>query len=296
MGDPFELARLRDRRILAAIAALDTQGVSLGETPDDRPIFVCAVGWRSGSTLLQRLLMTDPSVLIWGEPMDRIGVLDRLVDLISGIGPDWPEPMHYYSNREDADLTRDWVANLAPDPADFRAGLRGLLDSWLAAPARRRGFARWGVKEVRWSGDQARLLKWLYPEARFVLLVRHPVSAYLSLRRWGLGDGGGGWWIRLPDRHVGDLETFARFWNELAVSWTAAAADLSAVVIRYEDMVAGQVDLAAMGVGLGLSLTPETALRARVGGSGADMVLAPEERDRVNALTAAGRRVFDYSD
>jgi hypothetical protein len=66
LGDPFELARLRDRRILAAIAALDSQGALLGKTPDDQPIFVCAVGWRSGSTLLQRLLMTDPSVLVWG--------------------------------------------------------------------------------------------------------------------------------------------------------------------------------------------------------------------------------------
>jgi hypothetical protein len=228
--------------------------------------------------------------------MDRIAVLDRLVDLVSGIGPDWPEPAHYYSNRGPVDLTRDWVANLAPDPADFRAGLRGLLDGWLAAPARRRGFARWGVKEVRWSGDQARLLKWLYPDARFVLLVRHPVSAYLSLRRWGLGDGGDGLWIRLPDRHVGDLETFARFWNELAVSWTAAAHDLSAVVIRYEDLVGGRIDLAAMGARLGLSLTPEAALSAKAGGSANGMLLSPLERDRVNALTAAGRRLFDYSE
>ena len=296
MGDPFEMARLRDQRILAAIAALDAHGASRGELPDDQPIFVCSVGWRSGSTLLQRLLMTDPQVLVWGEPMDRIAVLDRLVDLVSGIGPDWPAPDHYYSRRGPVDLTRHWVANLAPDPADFRAGLRGLLDGWLAAPARRRGFARWGVKEVRWSGDQARLLKWLYPDARFVLLVRHPVLAYLSVREWALSGGGDGLWIRLPDRHVGDLETFARFRNALAVSWTAAATDLSAVVIRYEDMVAGRVDFAAVGASLGLSLAPETALRARVGGSSAGMAISPEERDRVNALTAAGRRLFGYGE
>ncbi|MEO0535490.1 MAG: hypothetical protein AAF215_16660 [Cyanobacteria bacterium P01_A01_bin.123] len=37
----------------------------------DSPIFVFSAGWRSGSTLLQRLVMSDKSVVIWGELFNR---------------------------------------------------------------------------------------------------------------------------------------------------------------------------------------------------------------------------------
>ena len=57
-------------------------------------------------------------------------------------------------------------------------GELGFEVNWLAAPARKRGFARWGVKEVRWSGAHGLVLRWLYPKAHFLLIVRDPVSAY----------------------------------------------------------------------------------------------------------------------
>src|ERR1700759_2808533 len=35
----------------------------------EAPIFLLSTGWRAGSTLLQRILVTDPSLLLWGEPL-----------------------------------------------------------------------------------------------------------------------------------------------------------------------------------------------------------------------------------
>ena len=43
-----------------------------------QPIFIFAAIWRSGSTLLQRLLCSDPSLILWGEPYTDTDLLPRL--------------------------------------------------------------------------------------------------------------------------------------------------------------------------------------------------------------------------
>ena len=53
------VAALRPRASDAANAERDTES----------PIFLLATGWRTGSTLLQRILVTDPHLLLWGEPL-----------------------------------------------------------------------------------------------------------------------------------------------------------------------------------------------------------------------------------
>lgn len=34
----------------------------------ENPVFILSAGWRSGSTLLHRMIMADEKVMIWGEP------------------------------------------------------------------------------------------------------------------------------------------------------------------------------------------------------------------------------------
>ena len=54
---------------------------------DDAPIFLLSAGWRSGSTMLQRLLMSDPGVLIWGEPYDECGLVQALAGCAKAFRP-----------------------------------------------------------------------------------------------------------------------------------------------------------------------------------------------------------------
>jgi hypothetical protein len=263
---------------------------------DDAPIFVAAVGWRSGSTLVQRSLMTDEDVLIWGEPLGQLAFLDRLLEPLGAITGGWPPDDHWLSHRAEVDLVRDWVANLGPDPAHLKAAYRAFFDTWLAAPARSQGFRRWGVKEVRWTGRHAALLRWLYPKAHFLLLVRHPLTAYLSLRNFGLEPPEHGFLDRWPDRWILDADTWGRFWNEGAVSWVAVADHLKATVIRYEDLVAGRIDLREVGRRLDLQIDPEAAAATRVGGPVFDKQLTDHEIGRILELTASGRHLFAYGD
>jgi hypothetical protein len=263
---------------------------------DDDPVFVASIGWRCGSTLLQRALMTDPSILIWGEPLDHLAFLDRLIEPLLGFTDEWPGSGHWISHREDLDLARDWVATLAPDAGHLKAAYRAFFDHWLGVPARQRGFRRWGVKQVRWSGLHGVALRWLYPRSRFVVIVRHPVSAYYSMRNVGFDPPAWGYLVRWPDRYIATLDDYAGYWNSLATSWADVRDKLGATVLRYEDVVEGRVDLDAVGASLGLNLKAEIARSVQVGGPTRRVDLSPEERDRINELTKSGRALFAYDE
>ena len=288
---PLRIERLQQSLDLLEGATREPQPVS-----QDRPVFVASIGWRSGSTLTQRVLMSDPTILVWGEPMAQLGIIERLRELLYGISEDWPAPEHWLSHREQVDLARDWVATLSPDAGHLKAGYRAFLDHWLAIPARQRGFERWGAKQVRWSGQDGLLLRWLYPECRFIVVVRHPASAYLSMRNYGFDPPAYGHLVKWPDDWILSLDDYARFWNRLTLSWHFVASKIGAHWVRYEDLIEGRTDIGQLGATLGLALHPATALSAKTGGSSYKVGLAPAERDRINTLTASGRRYLAYDD
>jgi hypothetical protein len=53
------------------------------EKEAEAPIFLLSTGWRAGSTLLQRILVTDPRLLLWGEPMGEMTIVSRITEMIS---------------------------------------------------------------------------------------------------------------------------------------------------------------------------------------------------------------------
>jgi hypothetical protein len=289
-----EAALARIGRLEQALRVLDAATREPQAVVEDDPVFVASVGWRSGSTLVQRAVMTDPSILVWGEPLAHLLYLDRLAEPLLAISEEWPDEAHWLSHRPDVDLTRDWVATLAPDAGHLKAAYRAFLDNWLAVPARQRGFKRWGVKQVRWTGADAIVLRWLYPGCRFLVVVRHPVSAYQSMRNFGFDPPVFNHLVKWPDHWIASLDDYARFWNALALSWGAVIDKLGAAWIRYEDVVEGRVNLDAIGASLGLKLRTEVARSAKAGGSTYQTLVSPAERARINELTAPGRQIFSY--
>lgn len=263
---------------------------------DDRPVFVASVGWRSGSTLAQRILMTDPSILVWGEPLGQLALVSQLMRPLRGFTDSWPPTSHWMSHLGEVDLVRDWVANVTPDAGHLKGASRAFIDRWLAEPARARGFSRWGAKEVRWSAEEAIFLRWLYPDCRFVLTLRHPVNTYLSMKQAGFTPGEIGFMKEWPDGWIADLPSFARLWNDMALSWAAVVDRLGVAWMRYEDLAAGRIDLMGIGQSLDLVLDPAPALAVRAGGAFAPAEITPQERDEINAITAPGRRFFAYEE
>jgi hypothetical protein len=157
-----------------------------------------------------------------------------------------------------------------------------LLNSYLAwfealfaAPARDAGKERWGIKEVRLSADHATFLRWLYPAAKLLFLIRNPYDAFRSFaaRR----EAGWRWYHRWPNFPV-TAQLFGRHWRELAGSYLAAGEALGGLVVHYEDLDDGGWEAIRDYVGFELS---DAAIRSNPadGGPPAADELSPTDLD-----------------
>jgi hypothetical protein len=203
---------------------------------NERPIFLLSAGWRAGSTLLQRLIMSDPRVLLWGEPYDECGLIQSLAGTVKAFRAGWPPPDYYYSGSKPR--SGDWVANLFPAATSLRAGHRALFEATFAEPARQIGMSRWGIKEVRLTAEHAHYLRWLWPQAKFVFLYRNPLHAYQSYCGHGRD-----WYDVWPERPVFTPGAFGRHWRDLCHGFLQAEKELGGLLVRYEELVTGSADL-----------------------------------------------------
>ncbi|HJN72620.1 MAG TPA: sulfotransferase [Myxococcota bacterium] len=202
-------------------------------TLGSEPVFVLAAGWRSGSTLLQRLVCSSGEVLVWGEPYGRAGLIPALTRSAMALRDDWPTEGHFPA---DLDRLQDkWIANLYPPPEALRGSIEAMLETLLAEPARARGFKRFGLKEVRLQALDARLLHWIYPDARFLFLVRNPWDAWSSCK-------GSEWFLHWPDRIVSTAAQYAVHWRRTVESFLRWPGD-EGILVRYEDMNHPDFDL-----------------------------------------------------
>ncbi len=291
---PFEYPDLA--QVNAALRVLDSHAPSDASPDLDEPVFILASSWRSGSTLLQRVLCTDPALLLWGEPFGRLALVPRIVSALCTISPNWPPAKFWASHqRSNASLADSWIANLFPAGVEFKAALQAFLSLWLADSAHRRGYQRWGLKEVRFGSAEARLLTWLFPKAKIVVLVRHPYDAYRSASRAAPPGTPWGMYSRWPDHPMAGAASFARHWNTLSSSWLQPDPNLDYVWMRYEDLSAGRVDFRAIESFSGLRFKEDQALEKRVGGTRDPSGLRGYEKWLLQREARTGMRAFGYS-
>ncbi len=218
--------------------------------PDDeqRPVFILAAGWRSGSTMLQRLLIER--CLIWGEPYGHAWPIPSMADQIRCFTASWPESHHFYSGETREALTTRFIANLYPGVQDLLHAHRGFFDRLLAEPARAAGYDRWGLKEVRLDADHALYLNWLFPAARFLFLVRNPYDAWRSYA--ARAARGWRWYNRWPDQPL-TPRSFAAHWNRLVGSFMEGHRKVGGLWVRYEDLACGRTGTVSDYLGFELS-------------------------------------------
>jgi hypothetical protein len=287
-------ARFPDVKTLAeSIAALPTGALDAidGARDTEAPIFLLSTGWRTGSTLLQRVLVTDPRLLLWGEPLGGMALLSRMTEMVNYSLSQ--TDLELWKNQDKAlpsSLPTSWIATLTPPSDDFRLALRSLFERWLAEPARQRGFSRWGLKEVRLGATEAYLLHWLFPNAKFLVISRNPYDSYRSLAdsTWE------GVYYRHPDVFVDSAAGFARHWSRLAVSWSDLPAGFPFFHIRYEDLVGGKIDFREVEDWLGIEIKENLALSVSVGGTAVRSRLSWYERLIITREAAAGMRALGY--
>jgi hypothetical protein len=217
--------------IESGIAAIKHRWPDVRSQSDEDPIFVFSSGWRSGSTLLQRLIFHR--CFLWGEPFGHSWIIDSLADHLRCFNDSWPEARHFYNGADAEALSRKFIGNLYPPIQDLLRAHQGYFDRLFAEPARRNGAERWGFKEVRLSVDHAIYLKWLFPRAKFLFLIRNPYDAWRSYA--ARAASGWRWYNRWPDDPL-TIQSFAAHWTRLVSSFLTEHKKVGGLVVRYEEL------------------------------------------------------------
>lgn len=204
---------------------------------DSKPVFVFSSSWRSGSTLLQRFITSTGEVLVWGETGGALNAManalagweqitaDSSRHFPTGIGGKGEAAYSKFIATQKADHAGLWIANLSPPYADIQAAVRGMFDALYRQRAQDFGYPRYGFKETRCDLDTARQLQALFPDARFIFLVRNPFDAILSIKRRS--------WMGRPAGHA-TLKYYAEHWRTRAMQFRQAEFGLT---LRYEDFI-----------------------------------------------------------
>lgn len=225
---------LRSPRSMATgLETIASRWPEVGSSLQDNPIFILSAGWRSGSTLLQRLVMTGQSVLIWGEPYSHARVFHYLSRVVTAITEEWPHNEWFIDNYDLDELNASFTANMYPQIQDLLNACQSYTKTLLEEPAKRRGYQRWGLKDVRLTIDDARFLRWLFPNASIVFLCRNPYAAYRSYRL------DRSWYYEWPNHPVFTADSFGRCWQNLAEGFWSGWREVDGLFLRYEDLHAG---------------------------------------------------------
>ena len=243
------------------------------------PVFIFSAGWRSGSTLLQRLVMSSGSIIVWGEPYGRAGLIDHLSNPLKAItdtypASEWFITQAFSDSTSVSKLAGEWIANLYPDIDCLLESHIAFLINFFEKPAKKRGILRWGLKEVRLTIDHAIYLKWLFPRAKFLFLYRNPYNAYASYQ-------GFYWYKKWPNEPVYTPEQFGLHWKTLLQGYITDSHKVDGMLIKYEELCDKDFDFSNLENFLELKLNKSTLKKVI---NSTKRLASPGEFKRLNSV------------
>lgn len=220
----------RPRSIAASLQIVRKRWPDLQSGSEEEPVFILAAGWRTGSTFLQRIVMSTGTALIWGEPYRRAEIVDSLSRQLTAFTEQWPSNGYFVDPAEKDQFSTSWVANLYPVLEDFMAAHIAYFERLFARPARALQKDRWGLKDILLTVDHAHYLRWLFPRARFIFVYRNPYDAYRSYRQKR------NFYRRWPDQPVFTPVDYGKLWKEFTNGFVERSAEVDGLLLRYEEL------------------------------------------------------------
>ena len=226
-----------------------------------QPIFIFGFP-RSGTTLLQRLLNSYPDILIWGEHVAF------LKDVANAYFQVWQNPDFFKSPtplsevlKETKPLTEwqgwlNWVAE-----EEWKQLYRQFLES-IFVPGGLPGKRFWGWKEVHYMGSNEEqtlpFLANIYPEAKYVFLVRSGFNTMASFSLWPRRSNIAEWKQEGCEQWKKMIRSF-RDWHR--------SGRVESFWIQYEELITGEGEVRRLlkSVGKRLGDDQRTILQAETG-------------------------------
>ncbi len=260
----------------------------------DKPIFIFSAGWRSGSTLLQRMITATGEALIWGEAG---GALDNFADAqdryAQMLGPGGQRFKHGFGGNGEEQYQQllltgrenvhKWVACLNPPQETLFNAFHKFFEITYAEPATELGYPNWGIKEVQSGIETARFIKRLFPDAKFIFLIRNPINCLTSIKRrnW-MGHHG----------NADPLIYYANHWRQLAGEFREAEFGHR---VSYEDLLSSPNTMDALARYLEISLPGDFAAKSRVDWQAENkQALTFFERRRILKIVGDEMGRYDY--
>lgn len=255
---------------------------------DDAPILIAAPCWRSGSTLVQRLVNSSDRHFIWGEPYAHTHMVERWVESLEAFGNGYPEPNYLWKEGDGIDTLRDdWTANMFPPMKQWFEAQRLWFQTSLASPPEM-GARQWGLKTVRFDDTHVRYMRWLFPRMKTIVVLRDPLASYRSYKQWR------SWYKRFPSQQIRTAEQFGRMWSTRTASLATMFMEPDVHVVKYEELITSSDPLHALQEFIG-SEVDRRALATRVAGiSSIPGSLQPAEIRMLNRSTNALRYRLGY--
>ncbi len=242
-----------------------------------KPIFIFSASWRTGSTLLQRLLNTDSDLLVWGEPQ----LLSYLRQVFT-VGEKYFSESQWIRDEVNIKPIHDcWIPTLTPDSSDLIEALQLMFERTYLVPALQKGRRRWGFKEVREAAvANASMMKKLFPDAKIVFHYRDPYDTYASMKK--------------ADFHKNFKEPFQpmQVWaKNMADFYSPQAIALDAFFVKHEDLTSKDKstsesllhDLFSYAE-LNLNQLSRQTLDLKLGGTSDGIPLEQSETKRINQI------------
>ena len=195
--------------------------------------YVFVVGCpRSGTTLLQRVLDSHPDLAVVNEAQFVPRVLDdRGLDAGATLTPAMVAEARSYRRFQRLELPDDAVEQAAARSSTYREFVSALFDAVAAARGKRKAGEKMPdyVRFLPLLGD-------LFPDARFVHLIRDGRDVTLSLLNWARGGKGPGRYLLWGEDPVG---TSALWWAQRIIEGRRDGAALGPRYqeVCYEDLV-----------------------------------------------------------
>jgi len=252
---------------------------------EEFPCFVFAASWRTGSTLLQRVITASGEIFVWGEPT-FLPELAALYQKAEG----YFQKVAWNRKTGFSDQVGKWVPVVSPSEARVRDSVGFFLAALYHKETLQMGFPRWGFKEVRAKAmEHMQLLADVYPAAKFIFLVRDPYDMYRSVK-------GKKFHANFPDPYCP-----VQVWNDnvrdfLNVSGLSPKCKL----VRYEDLCKiSRKDnklLEEIAFHLGIAITEKMygELESKTDSSGTNQQLGPSEIAEITRIVSETAGLIGY--